>query len=167
MPRLTINLPQERTLNITNVSTGDIKVKRLSNQPGELREADSPLYADVDLAASSTVQIGPYTAGQRYVIIGPQEAYTYSIDYEPLSHNHQATGLISGGLLSINADPTKFDISAGKGTIVDNYTDPENPSILHIEWPEITGITPTFLGSAIVSFVGLDTGGNVAQFKEH
>lgn len=164
MARLTINLPQERTLDITNISTGTIKIKRLSNQPGDLREADSPLYADVDLAPSSNVRVGPYTEGQRYVIVGPQEAYTYTIGYEPLSHNHQGTGLINGGLLSINADPTKFDISAGKGTIVDNYTDPENPSILHVEWPELTGITPTFLSSAIVSFVGLDTGGNVAQF---
>lgn len=104
MSRVTINLPQERVLNITNTSTGTVIIRRLSNQPGEPREADSPLYSNVNLAASRTVQIGPYTASQRYVIVGPQEAYTYSIDYEPLSHNHQATGLINGGLLSINTE---------------------------------------------------------------
>lgn len=165
MNRITVNLPQERTLNVTNNSAGDIVIKRLSNQPGAERASSSPLYADVDLAENATVSIGPYTEGQRYVIVGPQEAYDYNITYEPLAHNHQGTGLINGGLLSINgSDNTKFDISAGKGTIVDNYTDPENPSILHIEWPAQEAVTPTFLASAIVSFVGIDTGGNVAQF---
>ena len=161
MSQLTINLPQERTLNVTNTSPGTVVVKRLSNKPGDLRLSTSPLYEDVNLAPDSTVSIGPYTEGQRYVIIGPQEAYTYDITYEPLSHNHQATGLITGGLLAINgSDNTKFDISAGKGTIVDNYTDPQNPSIIHVEWPDLEAITPTYLASSIVSFVGLDTDGS-------
>ena len=42
------------------------------------------------------------------------------------------TGLLDGGVLSINADNTKYDISAGNGIHVDAYTDPNLPVITFI-----------------------------------
>jgi len=45
-----------------------------------------------------------------------------------------STGLLTGGILTIDADPTKFDLSAGSGRIVDYDTDPGTPTIIDVSW---------------------------------
>jgi hypothetical protein len=43
-----------------------------------------------------------------------------------------STGIMSGGVLSINADDTKFDITAGEGLIVD----PDTQTFTHVTWAQ-------------------------------
>lgn len=75
-----------------------------------------------------------------------------------------SSGLISGGTLSVNAlDNTKFDISAGKGSIVDNWTDVNNPVIYEFNWNTTTGITTTNLTSSTTSYISIDKNGSVIQ----
>lgn len=54
------------------------------------------------------------------------------------------SGLIEGGLISINADTTKFNVAAGSGQIVD-CTDPSNPVYRTIRWNAFTAQTDSFL----------------------
>lgn len=64
-----------------------------------------------------------------------------------------STGLISGGILSINSlDSSKYDIGAGKGYIVDT-SDLDNITIIILEWNAITGITPTSTPT-VVPYIG-------------
>lgn len=49
------------------------------------------------------------------------------------AETHLSTGVITGGNVSINADPTKFDVSAGTGVIID-WTDPSNPVRTIVSW---------------------------------
>ena len=72
------------------------------------------------------------------------------------------TGLISGGLLSINADNTKFDISAGTGIIV-TRSDKNDITITPISWDDITGITPDNITSAAGEFIGINSNGDVVM----
>ena len=74
-----------------------------------------------------------------------------------------STGVLTGGILSINADPTKFDISAGQGKVVNNYTDPTNPVLTPVPWASQTGLSVTHLAVSDESYVGIDSGGNVVQ----
>lgn len=73
------------------------------------------------------------------------------------------TGIIAGGFLSINGgDGTKFDISAGSGLVIDQFTDPENPVIKLVEWTAFVGLTPTH-AALLVTYIAIDDTGAVVQ----
>lgn len=73
------------------------------------------------------------------------------------------TGLLTGGILSINADTTKFDIADGSGYVVDNHTDPESPVKVRVEWSGLTGISATHIASADSTNIAIDATGAVVQ----
>jgi len=70
-----------------------------------------------------------------------------------------STGIIAGGLLTANVDTTKLDISDGSGSIIDTFTDPENPTYTSVSWTGLTAITPTFAASNS-TFIGLISNGS-------
>lgn len=68
-----------------------------------------------------------------------------------------STGYIDGLILSINSDNTKFNISSG------NYVTNINGDIsLHI-FDEVIGITPTYLTTSNVTYVGLNQNKQIIQ----
>ena len=74
------------------------------------------------------------------------------------------TGVRNGGLLTVNGgDNTKFDISDGTGYIVDCYTTPGTPTVTEVSWTGKTAITITNLATNLITFVSIDSGGNVIQ----
>lgn len=74
-----------------------------------------------------------------------------------------STGLITGGEVSINTNPTLFDVAAGSGIIVDNWTDPENPTFTTVTWSAFTGVTPTFIATQGTSFLFINSSGAIEQ----
>ncbi len=77
--------------------------------------------------------------------------------------NVQSTGLLTGGTLSINADPTKFDIAAGSGIFVNNYTDVNAPVRTTLNWPAMTAIAVPNLATADKTYVSINAAGAVMQ----
>lgn len=75
------------------------------------------------------------------------------------------TGVITGGALSINTDPTKFDVSDGSGVIVDMYSDPNpaNAVVYNVSWSGLTAQTVTNLATSTVTFVLIDNTGSLVQ----
>lgn len=71
------------------------------------------------------------------------------------SRNWNHTGLITGGLLSINADPTKFNVAAGTAQCMD-LSDPANPVREPIVWTAKTGLTTPYLATLAGTWVGFD-----------
>jgi len=72
-----------------------------------------------------------------------------------------STGIVEGGLITVNGgDPTKFDISAGYGYIVDKYTNPGNVTQTLVNWTSKTAVTPVW-NSLPSIFIGIDSSGNV------
>lgn len=67
-----------------------------------------------------------------------------------------STGLLKNGLISINADPTKFNISAGIG-IISNFTDPENPVSTIINFPDFTAVTPAYLTTGNITYIAINS----------
>ncbi|OHB77709.1 MAG: hypothetical protein A2Z25_20705 [Planctomycetes bacterium RBG_16_55_9] len=74
-----------------------------------------------------------------------------------------STGLIWGGQLSINADTTKFDLSAGGGLKVDSHTDPQNPTITVVEWATQTGVTDLYRTTCDETQIHIDGSGDIVQ----
>ena len=82
-----------------------------------------------------------------------------------IAENNSSTGLREGGEMSINSgDNTLFDVTAGSGTIVDNFTNPENPVITSVVWDNLTGLTVTNLTGDSGSFIFLDSNLNTIQY---
>jgi len=67
-----------------------------------------------------------------------------------------STGLLKNGLISINADPTKFNISAGIG-IISNFTNPEIPVSTIINFPAFTAVTPTYLTTGNITYIAINS----------
>lgn len=53
----------------------------------------------------------------------------------PTGYENLITGVIWGGIITINADPTKWDLSAGQGIVMD-WTDPTTPVRTVVSWDE-------------------------------
>lgn len=75
------------------------------------------------------------------------------------------TGIISGGSLELNADPTKFNVLSGSGQIVDNYTNPSNPTLIKIQWTDSIGITDQYLTSSLDTQIAINSSGSIVQLN--
>jgi hypothetical protein len=85
-------------------------------------------------------------------------------DQKTLITRGSATGLISGGILSINAgDNTKYDLTAGSAQIVDNVTNPVNPTFQIVSWVAQTAVTVTNIATLPQTFVGVQADGTFPQ----
>lgn len=71
-----------------------------------------------------------------------------------LTHS-ESTGLIEGCYLTINADTTKVDITAGTILSVD-YTDPKAPLANTLAVGPFLAVTLTHLASALITYLGID-----------
>jgi hypothetical protein len=72
------------------------------------------------------------------------------------------TGLLAGGELTVNADPTKFDLEGGNGVIID-YTDPNNPAKTEVSWDSAAAISVTAIATNDITAVFIDNSGLVVQ----
>jgi len=70
------------------------------------------------------------------------------------------TGFLQGLQLSINVDPTKYNIAPGYYVVTD-FTNLAQPVVKIITYPGATGLTPAYLASANSTYIALDINGNV------
>jgi len=67
-----------------------------------------------------------------------------------------STGLLKNGAITINGDPTKFNVTAGIG-IISNFDDPSNPISTIINFPAFTGVTPTYLTTGNITYIAINS----------
>lgn len=72
-------------------------------------------------------------------------------------------GVIEGGNMTVNTNPAKFDLAAGQGVIVDDWTDAENPTVYNVSWAAQTGIALTNISTQTVSHIFIDRNNEVYQ----
>ena len=77
--------------------------------------------------------------------------------------NLSSTGLVAGGVLTVNTNPTKFDIASGSGIVVNNYTDSTDPTYSSVYWDAQSAVTPTYLASSDITYIGVDASSNIIQ----
>jgi hypothetical protein len=82
----------------------------------------------------------------------------------PYAASIASTGYLSGGTITITSgQPAKFDMTAGTGIVVNNYTNPNSPTLTPVSWPARTAQTLTYLASADETALGIDSSGNIVQ----
>ena len=73
------------------------------------------------------------------------------------------SGVISGGYITTTPGGTTYDIAAGTGYIVDNYTDPTTPVVTKVAWAAKTGLTPSGLTTLNTQFITIDVNGDLVE----
>ncbi len=73
------------------------------------------------------------------------------------------TCLATGCNITINADTTKIDVSAGTGFVVDNHTTPGDAIVTSVTYPGVTAIPLTYLATAPATFLSIDSSGTLIQ----
>jgi len=77
------------------------------------------------------------------------------------SNNLGPTGLNQGGLLTINTDAAKFDLSAGFGYVVNGHSDPDTPTYIKVTWvAKIANVIPN-LATQKQTYVAADINGDL------
>lgn len=121
-------------------------------------EADLPSIYLFDSSGESPTNI-PFTvdgSGGQWVLIAGKPLNN-------MTGGASSTGLITGGQLSINTDPTKFDVAAGSGWIIDNYTTPENPKSVYVKWSSSSANLVTNIATDNITYISIDVTGNIIQ----
>jgi len=73
-------------------------------------------------------------------------------------------GIVSfSGLSMTSPSGTTFNVSPATGWIVDDVTNPLNPSSIFVNYSGQTGITGTYIGSASDTYILLSSGGTIVQ----
>jgi len=90
------------------------------------------------------------------------EVYSSQKTEEELnSKADKATGLSQGGVLTINTDAAKFNLSAGFGYVVNGHSDPENTTYTKVTWvAKIANVIPD-LATQKQTYVSLDINGDL------
>jgi hypothetical protein len=100
------------------------------------------------------------TDGEWRVAGGDQRAS--KIDNTNRITNSLTTGVLDGGVLSINGDPTKFDITDVYALFVNNTTSAFSPTRKLVHVTGLTAIPATNL-VGYVTYIAIDSNGNVIQ----
>lgn len=87
-------------------------------------------------------------------------------DNTALALSGASTGLIDGGVITINSgDASKVDISAGEGRII-NASDPTNITETYVRWDAFTAVTLTDIANQDITFLCINNTGAVVQSAE-
>jgi hypothetical protein len=74
-----------------------------------------------------------------------------------------SSGILSGGAVSINVDPTLFDIAPGTGLIVDNNTH----TYKVVTWGAQTGVSSPYIATDDTTYVAIDETGSVVMQPDY
>jgi len=106
--------------------------------------------------------IGIPSGGKIKQILSKKSNSDYDTEWQDISisdiNNINSTGLLMGGIISKNIDPTKFNISAGAAIIVDNFTDAINPIRTLLTWEDVEfiDIVDPFINESDTTYVNLN-----------
>lgn len=139
--------PDEVTLLIPTVNRSDklltfkAEFLDIDNNSSEISVTSLPTYFTG--SSDYVKKTGDYMTGELYI---------KGLPIQQQALQDAFTGLVSGGLITVNTPASwSYTISSGSGYIVDNYTDPLNPTYQYVTWPEITKIPGAFITTGSIA----------------
>jgi len=142
---------------VTNVPAGDIAAITVQAAIDELDT--EKVSTAVGITSDAVIADGHITEGDG----GARKIKDTEINISQLK-NLTSTAYISGGAITINGgDPAKFDVAAGTGVVVDNYTDTTAPTYTEVSFGPFTAQVVTDLANADSTFLTIDSSGTLIQ----
>jgi len=132
---------------VINASAGSGEANTSSNSG--TGEGLALAKSGVDLPFKGIKVTGPLT------ISGDPTSVT--IDMDAAEFGLQS-GITTGGVVTINADPTKFDVSAGTGTILD-WSNPLVPVVNNVSWTAFIAQTVPNLATEVFTTIAINAAG--------
>lgn len=130
---------------------------------GQEQEFDYGIKNNASQTVTTPTYIGTFgTDGTQGKIPSAYIAKTAAVQDSLNKKLNLPTGFLQGLQLSINADPTKFNIAAGYYVVTD-FTNLVQPVVKIINYAGATGLTPAYLATANSTYVALDINGNVVS----
>ena len=157
------NIGLVRDLNITGTTPGSAIF--LSDQIAGKLVYELPTTNSSRISQIGYVIATGTTTGRILVELSNESVSVLSTkEIDVLTQNNASTGTRSGGLMTVNGgDNSKFDISAGSGTIMDNFTDGNAPLLTEVVWDTITGVTLTNLTGSQGTYIFINSSGGTLQ----
>lgn len=147
-------------------STADLGAPRkvqLGNLFGNVNSPGGEIAGNIaKFTGSNAIDEIAVTETQLVTLTAGPASDASALHFHPLTGQEiLETGLITGGAVTINADPAKFDVAAGTGTIVD-WTVPDPPTRTEVSFGPFTAVVVDNLS---LSFTGLyiTTAGTLQQ----
>ena len=158
------NIGLVRDLNITGTTPGSAIF--LSDQIAGKLVYELPTTNSSRISQIGYVIATGTTTGRILVELSNESVSVLSTkEIDVLTQNNASTGTRSGGFMTVNGgDNSKFDISAGSGTIMDNFTDANTPLLTEVVWDTITGVTLTSLTGSQGTYIFINSSGGTLQF---
>jgi len=158
------NIGLVRDLNITGTTPGSAIF--LSDQIAGKLVYELPTTNSSRISQIGYVIATGTTTGRILVELSNESVSVLSTkEIDVLTQNNASTGTRNGGFMTVNGgDNSKFDISAGSGTVMDNFTDANTPLLTEVVWDTITGVTLTSLTGSQGTYIFINSSGGTLQF---
>src|SRR5690349_9304791 len=101
----------------------------------------NPTYGTLTLKTSPTVNSHPY--------LTTTETNGVQGKVVSVMNQNANTGLLSGGVISVNTDTTKWDLAFGEGYVAD----PLNGTVSKISWGTQTALTTPYRTTSVATYV--------------
>lgn len=144
---------------------------------GQIPIGNGTNYAPSTITGTAN-QVSVTNGAGSITLTTPQDiATTSDVQFDEVTLNNAAYGplnvgdkinrltgtyLISGGVLSVNANPALFNLSAGVGYVADK-SNPASPTLKTVTWGAFTGVTVANLATADVTYILINDTGNIVQ----
>lgn len=112
----------------------------------------NPTYGTLTLKTSPTVNAHPY--------LTTTESNGVQSKVVSVMNQNANTGLLSGGVISVNADPTKWNLAFGEGYVAD----PLNGTVAKVAWGTQSALTTPYLTTSTATYVLIaNAGGGIGS----
>lgn len=112
----------------------------------------NPTYGTLILKTSPTVNAHPY--------LTTTESNGVQSKVQSVMNQNANTGLLLGGVISVNADPTKWNLAFGEGYVAD----PLNGTVAKVAWGTQSALTTPYLTTSTATYVLIaNAGGGIGS----
>jgi hypothetical protein len=153
------------SINTNGVTTSTTRINSQNPVTGEVNYIDAvnlPVPSSVTTALSGKENLSNKQNSLATDLTNEKYPTVTAVNVELSKKAYLSTGLIRNGLITINANPTKYNVAAGVAMFAD-FTNADNPTTVIVNFAGVTGKTPAYLNTGNITYVGVNSAGTIVE----